>query len=79
MTKFKSSTHAQIDQRVKELLYPILEVGKTYRFNYLGKVVERKVIELDGNKITYGKPTGDEVTCQTKTFQRLYQDYGVSE
>lgn len=79
MTKFKPSTHALIDQTVKELLLPKLEVGRTYCFKYLDNIVKRNVIEVDEKLVTYGKPTGVEVTCSIKAFQRLYQQHGVTE
>lgn len=80
MSKFKASTHDKIDQRVKELLRPAIEPGKTYLFNGRDAngqaVLERLVIEVDVQHVTYlrqGVPT----KCQLATFQRMYEEYGI--
>lgn len=78
MTKFKPTTHALIDQTIKECLYPKIEAGKTYYFKSPHGLVERPVVEVDGKKIIYRKPKGFGV-CPLLTFQRLYQKYGVIE
>jgi ASC-1-like (ASCH) protein len=80
MSKFKASTHDKIEQRVKELLRPKIEPGKTYLFNGRDAngpaVLERPVIEVDDQHVTYlrqGVPT----KCQLVTFQRMYEEHGV--
>ncbi len=81
--KFKPSTHQQIDQTIKELLYPKIEAGKTYFFKPYkdGDIFERPVIEVTKNSVTYLKPSfgNRKVTCSLVTFQRLYEEHGVRE
>jgi hypothetical protein len=78
MSKFKSSTHQLIDQRVKELLRPEIIPGATYLFRWYANEdpVERKVLSIDGSMVTYQKPSG-QATCSINTFQRLYSVHGI--
>ncbi|MDO3682201.1 hypothetical protein [Paenibacillus ehimensis] len=83
MSKFKSSTHAQIDQTIKELLRPPLEVGRTYKIRGCGidgksAVVKRTVIDLDKTHVTYLKH-GEPKKCQITTFQRIYAEHGIQD
>lgn len=78
MSKFKFSTHVLIDQTVKELMRPPVEVGKTYLFKSIYGVVERPVVAVENDVVTYLK--GDKpVQCSVKTFQRLYEQHGLLE
>ncbi len=83
MSQFKASTQAQIDQTIKELLRPPLEVGRTYKLRGLGingkaAVVERTVIEIDKTHVTYLKH-GEPKKCPITTFQRIYAEHGIRE
>jgi hypothetical protein len=76
---FKPTTHQKIEQRVKELLYPTIEAGKTYYFNSpSGGHVARLVVEVRGEIVRYAK-LDKMCLCRLITFQRLYQQYGVEE
>jgi hypothetical protein len=74
--KFKPTTHTQIEQVLKEVLYPKIEAGKTYIFNSPHGRVERTVSEVRGSMIHYSKPNGAGI-CPLKTFQKLYKQYGM--
>ncbi|MEK5178234.1 hypothetical protein [Paenibacillus odorifer] len=78
MSKFKSSTHQRIDQRVKELLRPEIIQGATYRFRWYENEdpVERTVLSVDGSTVTYQKPSG-QAKCSISTFQRLFAVHGT--
>jgi hypothetical protein len=76
--KFKASTHQLIDQTIKELLQPVIEAGKTYRFHTMYGVIERPVESIVGDTVTYSKP-GKKCTCSLKAFRRLYAEHGIKE
>jgi hypothetical protein len=78
MSRFKASTHQQIDEHIKEIMRPKLIVGATYKFREYkdGVTVERKVLSVDGKMVTYQKPNG-QARCSVSTFQRLYEVHGV--
>ncbi len=79
MSKLKPSTVAKIEQRVKELLYPQIEAGRTYYFSEYGAAegycVERPVIEVTDKQVVYLKK-GERKTCDLATFRRLYDKHG---
>jgi hypothetical protein len=81
VSKLKPSTEAKIEQRVKELLYPQIEAGKTYYFSEYGKesenFVERPVLEINGKTVTYLR-LGEKRTCDLSTFRRLYDKHGYA-
>jgi hypothetical protein len=75
--KFKPSTHAQIEQVLKEVQYPVIVADKNYIFSSQHGRVERYVASV-GAYVLYRKPSGFG-QCPLKTFQRLYQQYGTEE
>jgi len=73
----KPSTHAKIEQVLKEVQYPVIKANKTYIFNSPSGRVKRKVISV-GEFVVYRKKNGFG-QCPLITFQRLYKQYGTED
>ncbi|MEK8128392.1 hypothetical protein WMW72_10800 [Paenibacillus filicis] len=79
MSKFKSSTHQEIDQIFKELHRPMPVAGKTYRLRGRGgEVLERPVVSVSKTHMIYLR-NGVETKCQVKTFQRMWEEHGIRD
>lgn len=58
---------------------PLIEAGRTYFFHSSGgTVVKRPVVAIVDKTVLYVR-LGKQCTIQLKSFQRLYEQYGVKD